>query len=178
MAKHALSLLLKIMLFYVVMLIVAKAIPSDGFVSSIIGLFDFQSASRVTRFILGEPDLDVWESLHFYCDILINTLIGIPVMSAMITAYNGMTRKVNPTGLFGDWILSTLRRLAKVFAFTFLFWALFRFLPYSSFFPDGETYSAFITASALAFNLLLTMACYWLIMNEITSKIYSLFNTI
>jgi hypothetical protein len=103
MAKHALSLLLKIMLFYVVMLIVAKAIPSDGFVSSIIGLFDFQSASRVTRFILGEPDLDVWESLHFYCDILINTLIGIPVMSAMITAYNGMTRKVNPTGLFGDW---------------------------------------------------------------------------
>ncbi|HHT0140276.1 MAG: hypothetical protein ACLR00_01010 [Klebsiella michiganensis] len=35
MAKHALSLLFKIMLFYVVMLIVAKAIPSDGFVSSI-----------------------------------------------------------------------------------------------------------------------------------------------
>ena len=35
MAKHALSLLLKIMLCYVVMLIVAKAIPSDGFVSSI-----------------------------------------------------------------------------------------------------------------------------------------------
>ena len=174
MAKHALSLFLKIVLFSVVMLLVAKVIPYDGLVNSIIGLFDFYSAS----FILGEPDQEVWESLYFYFAILITILISVPVMSAMITAYNGMTRKVNPANLFGDWILSTLRRLAKVFAFTFLFWTLFRFLPYSSFFPDGETYSAFITASALAFNLLLTMACYWLIMNEITSKIYSLFNAI
>lgn len=38
MAKHALSLFLKIMLFSVVMLIVAKVIPYDGLVSSIIGL--------------------------------------------------------------------------------------------------------------------------------------------
>ena len=68
MAKHALSLLLKIMLFYVVMLIVAKAIPSDGFVSSIIGLFDFQSASRVTRFILGDPDLAALPPLHSYSE--------------------------------------------------------------------------------------------------------------
>lgn len=178
MAKHALSLFLKIALFSVVMLLVAKVIPYDGLVSSIIGLFDFHSASRFTRFILGEPDQEVWESLHFYFAILLTILISVPAMSAMVTAYNGMTRKVNPANLFDDWILSTLRRLVKVFAFTFLFWTLFRFLPYSSFFPDGETYSAFITASALAFNLLLTMACYWLIMNEITSKIYSLFNAI
>ena len=152
-------------------------IPYDGLVSSIIGLFDFYSASRFTRFILGEPDQEVWESLYFYFAILITILISVPVMSAMITAYNGMTRKVNPANLFDDWILSTLRRLAKVFAFTFLFWTLFRFLPYSSFFPDGETYSAFIIAAAVACNLLITMVCYWHVMNEIT-KIYSLFNTI
>lgn len=170
MVKHALSLFLKIVLFSVVMLFVAKVIPYDGLVSSIIGLFDFHSASRFTRFILGEPDPEVWESLHFYFAILINILISVPVMSAMITAYNGMTRKVNPANLFGDWILSTLRRLAKVFAFTFLFWALFRFLPYSSIFTDGETYPAFIIAAAVAFNLLLTTACYWFIMNKITTK--------
>ena len=164
MVKHALSLFLKIVLFSVVMLFVAKVIPYDGLVSSIIGLFDFHSASRFTRFILGEPDPEVWESLHFYFAILINILISV------ITAYNGMTRKVNPANLFGDWILSTLRRLAKVFAFTFLFWALFRFLPYSSVFTDGETYPAFIIAAAVAFNLLLTTACYWFIMNKITTK--------
>ena len=170
MAKHALSLFLKIMLFSVVMLIVAKVIPYDGLVSSIIGLFDFHSARRFTRFILGEPDLEVWESLHIYFAILINTLISVPAMSMMITAYNGMTRKVNPANLFDDWILSTLRRLVKVFAFTFLFWALFRFLPYSSVFTDGETYPAFIIAAAVVFNLLLTTACYWFIMNKITTK--------
>ena len=104
MAKHALSLFLKIMLFSVVMLIVAKVIPYDGLVSSIIALFDFQSASNFTRFILGEPDLEMWESLHIYFAILINTLISVPAMSMMITAYNGMTRKVNPANLFDDWI--------------------------------------------------------------------------
>ncbi len=70
----------------------------------------------------------------FYFAILLTILISVPAMSAMVTAYNGMTRKVNPANLFDDWILSTLRRLVKVFAFTFLFWTLFRFLPYSFFF--------------------------------------------
>ena len=53
MAKHALSLFLKIVLFSVVMLLVAKVIPYDGLVNSIIGLFDFHSASRFTRFCSG-----------------------------------------------------------------------------------------------------------------------------
>lgn len=134
MAKHALSLFIKIALFSVVMLIVSEVISYDGLVSSIIALFDFQSASNFTRFILGEPDLEVWESLHIYFSILINTLISVPVMSAIISAYNGVTRKVSSASLPEDWILSTLRRLAKLFAFTFLFWLLFRFLPYQVFF--------------------------------------------
>jgi hypothetical protein len=48
------------------MLIVAKVVPYDGLVNSITGLFDFQSADKLTRFILGEPDLEVWESLGDY----------------------------------------------------------------------------------------------------------------
>ena len=170
MAKHALSLFIKIALFSVVMLIVSEVIPYDGLVSAIIGLFDFQSASNFTRFILGEPDLEVWESLHIYFSILINTLISVPVMSAIITAYSGVTHKVSPANLPEDWILSTLRRLAKLFLFTLLFWILFRFLPYQIFFPDGEIYSAPIIAAIVAFNLLLTVACYGVIMNKITTK--------
>lgn len=170
MAKHALSLFIKIALFSVVMLIVSEVIPYDGLVSAIIGLFDFQSASNFTRFILGEPDLEVWESLHIYFSILINTLISVPVMSAIITAYSGVTHKVSPANLPEDWILSTLRRLAKLFAFTLLFWLLFRFLPYQAFFPEGETYSALIIAAIMTFNLLLTVACYGVVMNKITTK--------
>ncbi|VDR30112.1 Uncharacterised protein [Raoultella terrigena] len=170
MAKHALSLFIKIALFSVVMLIVSEVIPYDGLVSAIIGLFDFQSASKFTRFILGEPDLEVWESLHIYFSILINTLISVPVMSAIITAYSGVTHKVSPANLPEDWILSTLRRLAKLFVFTLLFWLLFRFLPYQAFFPEGETYSALIIAAIMTFNLLLTVACYGAVMNKITTK--------
>lgn len=170
MAKHALSLFIKIALFSVVMLIVSEVIPYDGLVSSIIAFFDFQSASNFTRFMLGEPDLEVWESLHIYFSILINTLISVPVMSAIISAYNGVTRKVSPASLPEDWILSTLRRLAKLFAFTFLFWLLFRFLPYQVFFHEGETYSAPIIAAIMTFNLLLTVACYGVVMNKITIK--------
>jgi len=170
MAKHALSLFIKIALFAVVMLLVAKVIPYDGLVNSLTGLFDFQSASKVTSFILGEPDLEVWESLRDYFGILINTLISVPLLSAIITAYNAITRKADQSGLTKQWAVSTLRRFAKIFVFTFLFWVLFRFLPYESVLPDGKTYSTFITSAFVGFNLLLTVACYWFITNIITTK--------
>ncbi|MGC6389028.1 hypothetical protein ACMV8I_15395 [Ewingella sp. S1.OA.A_B6] len=170
MAKHVLSLFINIALFAVVMLIVAKVIPYDGLVGSLTGLFDFQSASKVTRFILGESDLEVWELLRDYFGILINTLISVPILSAIIIAYNTITRKVNQSGLPKEWAVSTLRRFAKIFGFTFLFWMLFRFLPYQSVFPYGETYSTFITAAIMGFNLLLTIACYWFITKKITIK--------
>lgn len=170
MAKHALSLFTKIALFAVVMLCVAKVIPYDGLVGSLTGLFDFQSASKVTGYILGEPDLEVWESLRDYFSILINILISIPILSAIIIAYSAITRKVDHSRFTKEWALSTLRRFAKVFGFILLFWVLLRFLPYQSFIPNSNTYSTFITAAFASFNLLLTIACYWFITKKITKK--------
>jgi hypothetical protein len=170
MAKHVLSLFIKIALFAVVMLIVAKVVPYDGLVDSITALFDFQSASKTTQFILGEPDLEVWESLRDYFGMLINTLISVPVLSAMITAYNAIMRTEHPYGHTKEWGGSTLRRFAKIFGFTFIFWALFRFLPYQAVFHDGDTFSAFTMAAIVGFNLLLTIACYWFITKKITTK--------
>ncbi len=169
MARHALSLFIKIVLFVVVMLIVAKVVPYDGLVNSITGLFDFQSANKFTHFILGEPDLEAWESLGDYFSILINTLISVPGMSAIITAYSVVTHKVSPAGVPREWASSTLRRFAKIFGFTFLFWALFRLLPYQSVFPD-QTYSNFTMAAIVSFQLLLTIVCYWFITKKITTK--------
>lgn len=169
MAKHALSFFIKIVLFAAVMLVVAKVVPYDGLVNSITGLFDFQSADKFTRFILGEHDLEVWESLGDYFSILINTLISVPVMSAIITAYSVVTHKVSPAGIPREWGSSTLRRLAKIFGFTFLFCALFRLLPYQSLFPD-QTYSNFTMAAIVGFQLLLTIICYWFITKKITPK--------
>lgn len=68
-----------------------------------------------------------------------------------------------------EWFSSTLRRLAKIFGFTFLFWALFRLLPYQSLFPD-QTYSNFTIAAIVGFQLLLTIVCYWFITKKITTK--------
>ncbi|SFU13861.1 hypothetical protein SAMN05192562_10675 [Kosakonia arachidis] len=169
MAKHALSLFIKIALFTAVMLIVAKVIPYDGLVDSITGLFDFHSASKFTRFILGEPDLEVWESLGDYFSILINTLISVPITSVVITAYRAVTRKVSLINIFREWVGSTRRRFAKIFGFTFLFWALFRLLPYQSIFPD-QTYSDFTIAAIVGFQLLLTIVCYWFIVKKIITK--------
>jgi hypothetical protein len=169
MAKHALSLLIKMVLFAAIMLLVARGVPYEGLVYSIKTLFDFQSAEKITHFILGEPVLEVWESLGDYFSILINTLISVPVMSAVITAYIGIINKVSPTDIPMMWFSSTQRRLAKIFGFTFLFWTLFRFLPYQSVFQD-QTYSSFTMAAIVGFNLLLTIACYWFITKKITIK--------
>jgi len=170
MAKHVLSLFIKISLFSAIMLIVAKLVPYDELVDSITVLFDYQNAQRFTHFILGEPDLEPWESLQAYFNLLINTLISVPVMSAVITFFNRVTIKVNPASLLKEWIFSILRRLAKIFAFTFIFWALFRCLTYHSFFESENHFSDFALAAFIGLNLLLTIACYCFIMKKITFK--------
>jgi len=90
-------------------------------------------------------------------------------MSAITTAYSGATHKVSPSGIPREWFSSTLRRLAKIFGFTFQFWALFRLLPYQSLFPD-QTSSNFTMAAIVGFQLLLTIVCYWFITKKITTK--------
>ncbi len=168
MAIHARNLFVKVALFVVVMLIVAKGVPYEGLVGSITGFFDFQSAEKFTRFIWGEPDLEVWESLGDYFSILINTLISVPVVSAIITVYSAITLN-SPASILKEWGNATLRRFAKIFGFTFLFWALFRLLPYQSVFPE-QTYSNFTLAAIVCFQLLLTSVCYGFITKKITLK--------
>lgn len=170
MAKHALSLFIKLALFITIMLIVAKVVPYDGLVDSITALFDFQNAERFTQFILGEPDLEAWESLQIYFSLLINTLISVTFMSAIITVFKGITLKIRPTCLLKKWIFSTLRRLAKIFAFTFIFWGLFRCLTCNSFFENGEKFSDFALTAFVGLNLLLTIACYCFITKKLTFK--------
>lgn len=169
MAKYALSLFCKIVLFALVMLIVANAVPYERLVYSITGLFNFENADRLTRFILGEPDLEIWESLDGYFSILINTLISVPVMSVFITAYRVVTNKVSPAVSYRDWGLSTLRRIGKILGFIFLSWALSRFLPYDSVFPE-QTYPNFIIAVIAGFHLLLSLICYRIITKKIITK--------
>jgi len=170
MAKRALSLFIKISLFAVVMVLVSIFIPYDGLTDYFTSLFDFQSADKVTRFILGEPDPEFWESLRIYFAMLINILISIPLLSAFITAYNVVTRRISTTGILKDWGISTLRRFIKLFAFTILFWGFFRILPYQSFLPDSETYAMSVFIAVVLFNLLITIACYWFITQKIIIK--------
>ena len=168
--QRILSLFIKLVLLAVVMLIVARTIPYDGVVSLITGFFDSPSASGFTHFMLGEPDLEAWESLHVYFGVTLNILISVPVMSALISAFNGVTGKVSLFCVPKEWTLSTLRRLAKMFVFTLLFWMLFRFLPYSFVLPAEERYSAFTLVAVVIFNLSLTIACYWFIMTRTLIK--------
>lgn len=170
MVKHAFSLFIKIVLFAVIMLSVAIVVPYEGLTGYLIHLFDFQSADKVTHFILGEPDLEVWESLRDYFSILVNTLISIPALSLMITAYDIATRKITPSGALKHWLLSTSRRFIKLFTFAFLFWIFLRFLPYQFFLPDSETHPYFIFTILILFNLLITIACYWFITMKIIIK--------
>lgn len=170
MAKRAFNLFIRIALFTVIMLLVAKAVPYEGGVNALTASFDFHNAQVLTRFILGEPDPEVWESLRDYISILVNTLISVPVMSVLITFFNGVTRRIRPGYLAKEWAFSTLRRLGKIFLFTFIFWLLFRTLPYSCFFPDEQAFSSLNLAAFLASNLLLTIACYYVVRTKIKLK--------
>lgn len=92
---------------------------------SITARYDFPGAQRFTHFILGEPDSEAWESLQVCFSLLINILIAVPVMSVLITFFNGVTLKIRPACLPKEWMFSTLRRLAKIFSLTFIFLCYF-----------------------------------------------------
>lgn len=167
MAKRAFNIFIRIALFTVIMLLVAKAVPYEGVVNALTASFNFHNAQVLTSFILGEPDPEVWESLRDYISILVNTLISVPVMSVLTTFFNGVTRRIRPDYLAKEWAFSTLRRLGKIFLFTFIFWLLFRLLPYSSFFSDELTFSFLNLAAFLVSNLLLTIICYYFVRKKI-----------
>lgn len=172
MAKPALNFAIKLALFCAMMLLIAKSVPYDGLVDRFITkYFDFDRADSFTRFILGEPDPESWESLHDYFNVFVNTLISVPVISLIITAYNAIVKRSTPAAHAKEWLTSTARRFLKVFGFTFIFWASFRFIPYDSII--GESDNSFLTAAAVGFNLCLATAIYLMtkkLVNKTRSK--------
>ncbi|WP_312413801.1 hypothetical protein [Pseudescherichia sp.] len=171
MAKHVLSFLIKIVLFAVIMMTVAKTIHYDAQVNSFIANhFSYDDVNNIGKWVLGEPDPEPYDSVSFFIVFLSNILISVAILSVATTAYTAFTGTASPLVLLKKFSTSTLRRIIKIFAFTFVFWALFRFLPYQSLFPDGETYSAFTYAAVIAFNLIMTIICYFFIQKQVTTK--------
>jgi hypothetical protein len=168
MAKRALNFAVKFALLCAVMLLVAKTVPYDGFVDRFITkYFDFDRAEAFTRFVLGEPDPEPWESLSGYFNIFVNTLISVPVISLIITVYNTMLHRLTPAAHANEWLTSTARRFLKVFGFIFIFWASLRLIPYDS--VIGKSENSFLTAAAVGFNLCLAVAIY-LIAKKMVNK--------
>lgn len=89
--KDLFNPVIKIVLFIVIMFLVAKWVPYGGFVSAITERFDFEGAQRFTAAIEGEPNPEAWEAVSDYFSLLINTLISIPLLSAVITTYRIFT---------------------------------------------------------------------------------------
>lgn len=152
---------IRIVLFFIVMLFVAWAVPYeelvDNFIYAHISLTD---AEKITKQIWGEPEPEPYDSLRADISLLINMLISVPLMSMIISAYNALTGKTGPAELLKEWTLSTLRRFGKIVFFTFLFWALLRLLPYEMIFPAGQKVSNAAFAAAVGFNLLLAVFSY------------------
>ncbi len=165
---------IRIMFFLVVMLFVAWAVPYEDLVNELIYThISLTDAEKIAKQILGEPDPEPYDSIRMYVSLVINTLISVPLMSVIMSAYIAITRKTKPAEVLKEWAFSTLRRFAKIALYTFLFWALIRFLPWQTLFPDNQNFTAFTAVAFLVINLLLTSICYWLITRNFTNKTYT-----
>jgi len=156
------KLIARILFFAAVMLLVAKLVPYDGVIDLLTGLFDLQDAERVTGFILGEPDPDAWYSLHDYFGVLINTLISVPLFSAIMTICRATTNHASFVTHAKECSTSTARRFVKIFGFTFLFWAVLRLVPYESLAHNSEITLTFV--AILTVNMAIAIAAYISIM--------------
>lgn len=79
-----------------VMLLMAKNVPYNGLVQSVIERLDYQSASAFTQFILGEPAPEVWETTGDYISFLINLGMSVPVMSIVVTFFRARKHAISP----------------------------------------------------------------------------------
>jgi len=159
------------MLFLIVMLLVAWAVPYEDLVNEFIYTYiSLTDAEKIAKQILGEPDPEPYDSIRMYISLVINILISVPLMSVIMSAYNAITRKTKPAELLKEWAFSTSRRFAKIALYTFLFWALIRFLPWQTLFPDNQNFTAFTAVTFLVINLLLTSICYWLITKNLINN--------
>lgn len=156
--------LIRIVIFFIVMLFIAWAVPYDDLVDNFIYThISLTEAENISKQIWGEPEPEPYDSIAQDIGLIINTLISVPLLSVILSALNAITGKTRPAGLLKEWALSTLRRFAKIILFTFLFWALLRLLPYEVIFPAGEKVSNAAFAAAMGFNLLLAVFGYRLI---------------
>lgn len=156
---------------FIVMLVVAWVVPYEDLVDSFIYThISYPDAGKIAKQVLGEPDPEPYDSISGYISLVINTLISVPLMGVIISAYNAITRNTKPAELLKEWALSTLRRFGKIALFTFLFWALLRLLPWQTLFPDNQTFTAFTAVAFLIFNLFLTSICYRFITKNVTNQ--------
>ncbi|QIK12360.1 hypothetical protein G7090_02795 [Leclercia sp. 29361] len=161
---------IRIVLFFIVMLAVAWGMPYEDLVDTFIYThISYSEAEKITKQILGEPYPEPYDSISDYISLIINTLISVPLMGVIISAYNAITRKTKSAELPKEWALSILRRFGKIALFTFLFWALLRLLPYDMIFPAGETHSNFVMTVAFGFHLLSAVFGYRFITKIIKS---------
>lgn len=171
MEKYALSVMLKISIYSLLMLVVAKTVPYDELVNSfVIRYVNYDSASFIGELILGELDPEPDESVIFYVDVILNTLICVPVFSLITTLYKVIERKINSAEVLKEFGWAILRRFLKLLSFTILFFTLFRILPYQSLLPAGESYSTITTATIVMINLILTILFYWFISKRMKIK--------
>ncbi|MBB1201347.1 hypothetical protein EGM70_13715 [Enterobacteriaceae bacterium 89] len=162
MGRYVLNFTIKFLLFWVVMLLVAKAVPYEGLVDQFMtDHFDYDRVKKVSGFIMGEPAPEPWDDVQEDISIFINTLISVPLMSLMTAAFEVVMRHSNFSDSPKLWVKSTTRRFSKIFGFTFIFWATINLIPYDSI--EGINESNFLATTAFIFNLLLVITVYLLI---------------
>lgn len=166
--KDLFNPVIKIALFIVIMFLAAKWVPYGGLVDTIMDKFDYQSAQRFTAAIEGEPNPEAWEAVSDYFSLLINTLISIPLLSALITTYHLAVKRRTPGHHAKEWMTSTARRFLKVFLFTWLFWIVFRVMPYESLVNGSQSTAVYIAIFTV--NIAFTTAAYMLIMRFIKKR--------
>ncbi|WP_238081437.1 hypothetical protein [Pseudescherichia vulneris] len=166
--KDKFNPIIRIALFILIMFLVAKWVPYGGFVRAITDKFDYQSAQRFTAAIEGEPNPEAWEAVSDYFSLLINTLISIPLLSALITTYHVAVKRSTTGHHAKEWMTSTVRRFLKVFLFTWLFWIVFRVMPYESLINGSQSTALYLAIAII--NIAITTAAYMLIMRFIKKR--------
>lgn len=170
MAKNALKLCLKLLIFFGVMFLVGKTIPYDGFINALLTKYlTYKGADTVATLMTGEKDPDAWYSVCEDVLILTHILISIPFYSVIIFIYECHLNRLTALEAVANYFMATFRRCVKIIALLIIFIVQLRVIPYQLFVEHIPGKLQFLLM--LVLNVAVIVALYWFLL-RVVHKFY------
>jgi hypothetical protein len=163
MVEAVFKLIIKTLLFSTIILVFAE--PSIFLSYHLVTAYiSFSDALIISRILDGDEITEAFQTVRDYTSLTIDVFISVILYSIITMIYSHLR---SGEGSVKNWrqplstfVKSTLLRIVKIFSILFIFWSLFRFLPYEYVMDTKSSLSENRILALAVANMIMTGAIY------------------